>query len=113
MNCPECDKVVPINKVLQPKDDAVVCVYCNKIIPAEDITWKDGKFHFMVLGDVRAIKVKPRELLKNQEAPVYDISKILEQSKKIIKSTPNIRCFIAEFAIAPDDIRVELITEPK
>jgi hypothetical protein len=105
--------VVPITKVLQAKDDAVICVYCNRVIPVEEIVWSDGVFHFDVIGNVTVIKVQPRVLLRDQMAPILDFSKILDKAKKIIKSEPNIRCICGEFAIGDDDIRVELILEPK
>lgn len=113
MNCPKCDKTVPITKVLTAKDDAVICVYCNHVIPAEDIAWSDGKFHFNVLGEVRAIKVKPRELLKDQIVPILDFTKMLAKARKIIKDEPNIRCLCGEFAITEDDVRIELLLESK
>lgn len=111
MNCPSCHKVVPITQTVQPKEDAITCPYCFRVIPSESIVWKDGEFHFNIIGDVKAIKISPRLLLKNQSTKVLDLKKVLQTAKNIISKEPNIRCICNEFAIADNDIRVELITE--
>jgi len=115
MKCPKCSKIVPITKVLQPKDDAVTCVYCGHVIPAESLIWSDGKFHFTVLGDVSSIKLQngPRVLMREQTATVLDIRKIRAIAIKIINEEPNLRCICSEFAIQDSDIRVEVLTEKK
>ncbi len=115
MNCPKCNKVVPITKVLQPKGDAIVCAYCQEIIPVESIVWSDGKFHFVILGDVTAIKLAngPRVLMQDQSASVLDIQKIRSTATRIIYREPNLRCICSEFMIKDSNIRVELLLENK
>jgi len=115
MKCPKCGKVVPITKVLQPKDDAVTCTYCNHVIPAESLIWSDGKFHFVILGDVSSIELQngARVLMKDQTASVLDIRKIRTVAIKIINQEPNLRCVCSEFQIQDSDIRVEVLIEKK
>lgn len=113
MNCPECNKVVPITRVVKAEGDALSCVYCNQVIPSESLIWSDGKFHFNILGDVRLIQLQfgPRVLLSNQSAKVLDIPKILDRAKKIIRGEPNINCVCSEFYIQDSDIKLDLILE--
>ena len=113
MNCPECGKIVPITKVVKPTDDALSCVYCHHVIPSESITWSDGKFHFIILGDVKNPKcpVSPRILMKEQIISVLDIKKIRATAIKIINREPNLRCICSEFFIQDSDIRVEILLE--
>ena len=115
MKCPQCNKTVPIIRKLQPKDDAVACVYCKHVIPAELIVWSDGKFHFDVLGDVTSPKcpVKPRVLMREQSIAVLDIPKMRATAIRIINEEPNLRCICQEFYIEDSDIRVELLIEKK
>ena len=113
VKCFECDKVIPITRELKPTDDAVSCVYCNNVIPTEDMTWEDGKFHFNILGDVTSINLEfgPRKLMRNQKTTTLDIRKILTQAKRYIRSEPNINCVCGEFDIKDSDIRLELLLE--
>jgi len=115
MNCPQCGKTVPIIKKIRPVGDAVTCVYCKHVIPAELMVWSDGKFHFTILGDVKNPRcpVQPRVLMKEQSASVLDIPKIRAMAIKIINREPNLRCICGEFDIKDSDIRVELLTEEK
>lgn len=115
MKCSECGKTVPITKVLQPKDDAVTCMYCGYVIPAESLTWSDGKFHFTVLGDVASIKLinGPRVLMREQVVKTLDIRKLRAAAIKIIRREPNLRCVCGEFQIQDSDIRIELLPEKK
>ena len=68
MNCPKCNRIIPITKILQPTDDTVMCVICHNIISTESIVWADGNFHFIVLGDVtsKSCRLSPRILMKEQ-----------------------------------------------
>jgi hypothetical protein len=113
VKCSKCDKVIPITRELKPTDDAVTCVYCNNVIPTEDITWEDGTFHFNIVGDVTAIPLEfgARKLMQNQQAKILDIRKILAQAKREINEQPNINCICGEFAIKDSDIRLELLLE--
>ena len=115
MKCPECNKIVPIIKVLQSHDDAIKCVYCHYIILTESIVWSDGKFHFTILGDVNTIKLQngPRILMKEQVTSTLDIKKIRTTAIEIINREPNLRCICSEFQIQDSDIRVELLMEEK
>ncbi len=113
MNCPKCNKVIPIIRVIKSIDDAVNCIYCEHVIASETLVWKDGKFHFDILGDVSVIKLQhgPRKLMKNQSAKILDIRKILAKAKKYIREEPNINCVCSEFFITDNDIRLELLLE--
>lgn len=115
MKCPQCSKIVPIIRTVQPKGDAVTCVYCKHVIPAELMVWSDGKFHFTILGDVTNPRcpVKPRILMNEQSIEVLDIPKIRETAIRIINKEPNLRCICGEFDIKDSDIRVELLMENK
>ena len=111
MNCPKCDKVLAITKVLEAKNDAITCVYCNNIVSSQEIVWKDGKFHFRILGNVTTIKITPRVLMDNQSASKLDVRKILSQARGYIKQEPNIKCICGEFMIKEDDISVDILME--
>jgi len=116
MKCPACNKVVPITKVLHPSGDAVPCIYCQHVIPSEQIAWGDGKFHFRILGDVTNISKKakplsPRILMQDQVASLLNLPKILEIAIKTIRKEPNLRCVAEEFMISDSHIRVDLLLE--
>lgn len=111
MTCPECGKVIAFTKPLKATDDAVTCMYCHQVIPAESIVWSDGKFHFDILGDVTLIKIAPRVLMKNQTTTVLDLRKLLAQATSIIFKEPNLQCICSEFFIQDSDIRIEVLTE--
>ena len=113
MNCPQCDKIIPITKAIQATGDAVQCIYCHAVVPSEKLTWTDGEFHFNIMGDVTVMPIAPQILLRNQSTKILDINAILARAKKIIKSEPNIYCLVREFDIREIDYRLELLKEPK
>jgi DNA-directed RNA polymerase subunit RPC12/RpoP len=117
VNCPECNKIVPITKSLKIADDTIECIYCNHVIPVKKLVWSDGKFHFRILGDVNNAQSKinfaPRILMNNQVTKVFDLPKILAKAITIINKEPNLRCVCEEFFIKDKDIRVELVLENK
>ena len=113
MNCPKCGKVVPITRVLEPENDAVTCAYCSHVIPAESLTWEDGRFHFQIIGDVTAPKcnISPRILMHHQDAAKLDLRHLRSEAINIINRQPNLRCVCQEFMIKDSDIRVDLLDE--
>ncbi len=111
MNCPKCKKIIPITKPLEAKEDTIMCVFCQHIIPTEAIVWADGKFHFRVVGDVVSIRIQPRVLMDNQAVSVFNLETILKKAKKIIFEQPNLRAVCSEFFIRDSHIRVELLPE--
>ena len=111
MNCPACNKVVPIIKKLKSKGDAVICVYCNNVIPSEDIAWKDGKFHFRVVGEVVTIDIPPRILMDDQVVAKLDLDQVRKKALAIMHREPNIRCVMSEFFIEDEQVRIELLAE--
>jgi len=113
MNCPKCGKVLAITKIVEPTKDAVTCIYCAHVIPAESLTWEDGRFHFRVIGDVTAPKcnISPRVLMEHQDAAQLDLRKLTQTAIQIINRQPNLRCVCGEFMIDNSHIRVELLDE--
>ena len=111
MNCWNCGKVLPITKPLKPKDDVLVCYYCNATTNSSQLSWSDGKFHFNIVGDVRVENISPKVILKNQKAKVLDLDKIRRKSLTYIKQEPNLRAICGEFDIKSSDVRIEILKE--
>ena len=111
MICKHCSKILPITKVLKAKNDAVSCIYCKAVVASEDIAWKDGRFHFRIIGDVKVSNIKPRILLDNQTSNTLDIEKIKDTARSIISSEPNLNAICQEFSIKEEDIYVEVLSE--
>jgi hypothetical protein len=111
MNCPTCGKVLSITKSLMPSEDATVCKYCYAVVPAENITWDDGKFHFNNIGRNANPKISPRILMADQVARELDLPRIHRKALSIIHAQPNLRAICSEFFIRDDMIEVQIIQE--
>ncbi len=111
MNCPACGKVLAFTKPLMPSDDAVTCRYCYKVVPAEQLVWSDGQFHFDILGDVPVEKISPKVIMRNQRAKILDLGKIHSKALRYIQAEPNLRAICGEFGITSANIRIVLLSE--
>jgi hypothetical protein len=112
MNCSKCEKVVAFTRPLKPVDDAIVCAYCQNVIPAEEIAWSDGTFHFRVIGEVVSLDIPARILMENQTVRILDIKKILSFAKTLIHREPNLKAILQEFMIGDSNIHIEVLREP-
>lgn len=111
MICPKCSKILPISKIAAPTGEAIVCAYCGEVVPSEKIAWKDGLFHFRIIGEVRKMKIPPRVLLDKQTSKKLDVKIILQRAKDVIRKEPNLNAICQEFMIDDADINFELIPE--